>query len=1303
MGARASYSLPDGQLVYDVDNAGLKESILLNDQHAAASYSFSLHTGPGLTAQARADGSIAFLDRSGKAVFGFSAPVMEDSSHTLAGHSHAVSLTLGSQGTTDTLAADPHWLTDPSRVYPVTIDPTFTLIYQTFQGATDCSQWGPPNDNTNECNYIDDAVGYVTSPLRTLLQFSPSIPANSVVQSAQVGLHQSGQNDTTTSVPVGVYAVTRGWSRSATYNTYDGSNAWSTAGGDFGATQQAVQTVSPSNGWDYWYPTQLVQGWVDGSIPNNGLILKEPTENVGNVLYFDDSESATSSNWPSLQIFYQPPIGARSFSTFAGRDIHDGLSLEVNVATGNLVAQASDLALSGVGLPMAIGRAFNSFNAGTNTDLGNGWRMGTGGDVALIQWNDGSASVQEPGGYQVPFQRNADGSFGSPPGVDATLSQNGSAFTLTDNRSQEQLIFNGGELTAARDRSGNTLTFGYDSTGNQPLSSITDTLGRVTSVATNASGEITTVTDPTGRSIQYGYDGSNNLTSSTDANNKVMQYAYGSNFQLTQITDPNNAITTVAYDGTGRVASITDPMTTSGVACGSPGCTTTFTYNNGSTVVTDSNQHSTTYTYDRYGRVTATTDSLNHTSQQSWNADDQITSTTSPLNHTTTFSYDSLNNPTGEQLPNGQTFRRAYTNSTWPYQPSSQTDEEGRTTTYGYNNQGLQNSVTDTITGYSDSSIYNANGTLASKTDANGHTTQYSYFGATNCSTGTIAGFLSRVDYPSSSGQASPLGSDTYTYDCTGRLSSSQDGKGQRTSYTYDQFDRPTGVSYNDNTSQFFQYDADGNQTQLDDYSPTTGHAYTGYAYNPLGQETQKALPNGHSISYTYDGEDNLLTKIDGGGMVTYAYNADDTSASVTDPQGARTTFAYDADARQTGMTYPNGVTETSSYDNSDQLTQIAATKSGTQLTSFNYSYTNPATNTYTNSRYSVSDMVGNVTRYGYDGLARLTSAVQKTSGGVTLHAWSYRYDPVGNMTTINGSTASYNVVDQLTGMNGHAYNYDLNGNQLSSTSGNTLAYNTQDQTSSITPSGGSAIPITYTDAGQGGRIGSGTTGYQYDQNGLSASTPSGDSSATSFTTTPDGDVLSERIPGGSTGCALPGGQWCAYYYLHDGLGSIVNVLDSSGTVQNSYTYDPYGNAYSVTENVPNPFRYIGALWDASTGLYKMSQRYYDPSIGRFTQTDPISTCAGSTAQYTYANEDPVNQTDAQGTSSAHYSKKRKHKRHHSRSRPKPTPTNTPVPLTTPAPHSSFRQRFASCLGESIGEISDACLGACVRNCLKRG
>ncbi|MFG2322322.1 RHS repeat-associated core domain-containing protein [Streptomyces sp. NPDC048568] len=40
------------------------------------------------------------------------------------------------------------------------------------------------------------------------------------------------------------------------------------------------------------------------------------------------------------------------------------------------------------------------------------------------------------------------------------------------------------------------------------------------------------------------------------------------------------------------------------------------------------------------------------------------------------------------------------------------------------------------------------------------------------------------------------------------------------------------------------------------------------------------------------------------------------------------------------------------------------------------------------------------------------------------------------------------------------------------------------------------------------------------------------------------------------------------------------------------------------TESVPQPYRYVGAYADP-TGLYKMGHRYYDPTLGRFTQPDP--------------------------------------------------------------------------------------------------
>jgi len=60
---------------------------------------------------------------------------------------------------------------------------------------------------------------------------------------------------------------------------------------------------------------------------------------------------------------------------------------------------------------------------------------------------------------------------------------------------------------------------------------------------------------------------------------------------------------------------------------------------------------------------------------------------------------------------------------------------------------------------------------------------------------------------------------------------------------------------------------------------------------------------------------------------------------------------------------------------------------------------------------------------------------------------------------------------------------------------------------------------------------------------------------------------------------------------------------------------------------VPNPFQFTGAMLDSSTGLYKMGERYYGPSVGRFTQLDPLGD------SYGYAGDNPINYNDLSGLS----------------------------------------------------------------------
>ena len=89
----------------------------------------------------------------------------------------------------------------------------------------------------------------------------------------------------------------------------------------------------------------------------------------------------------------------------------------------------------------------------------------------------------------------------------------------------------------------------------------------------------------------------------------------------------------------------------------------------------------------------------------------------------------------------------------------------------------------------------------------------------------------------------------------------------------------------------------------------------------------------------------------------------------------------------------------------------------------------------------------------------------------------------------------------------------------------------------------------------------------------------------------------------------------------------MIGLVNSSATKVNSYSYDPSGVQLSASETVANPWRYASGLFDAQTGLTKFGTRYYDPTLGRWTQRDP----SGRDLPYAYAGDDPVNNTDPPG------------------------------------------------------------------------
>jgi RHS repeat-associated protein len=156
---------------------------------------------------------------------------------------------------------------------------------------------------------------------------------------------------------------------------------------------------------------------------------------------------------------------------------------------------------------------------------------------------------------------------------------------------------------------------------------------------------------------------------------------------------------------------------------------------------------------------------------------------------------------------------------------------------------------------------------------------------------------------------------------------------------------------------------------------------------------------------------------------------------------------------------------------------------------------------------------------------------------------------------------------------------------------------------------------LTYAGSGQAQRTAAGGTTFNSSASGLQIATANG--SSTYYLRDDHGNVLGERLGGNH------------YYYLGDGLGSIVAVVGGDGlTVGDRYAYDPYGSTTYHSGAVANAWGFAGGYTD-STGLIKFGARYYDPTTGRWTQTDPAP--ESSTNPYAYGGDDPINHVDSSG------------------------------------------------------------------------
>jgi RHS repeat-associated protein len=132
-----------------------------------------------------------------------------------------------------------------------------------------------------------------------------------------------------------------------------------------------------------------------------------------------------------------------------------------------------------------------------------------------------------------------------------------------------------------------------------------------------------------------------------------------------------------------------------------------------------------------------------------------------------------------------------------------------------------------------------------------------------------------------------------------------------------------------------------------------------------------------------------------------------------------------------------------------------------------------------------------------------------------------------------------------------------------------------------------------------------------------------------------DGDPAVESIvlPGGPPLAVIPDplGAPAGIACVHpDHLGAAAAITDSGQDVDWELVAGPFGELEDPSGSLTYSPRFPGQYADAETGVRYNLMRDYDPSLGRYLQSDPIG-LAGGLDTYAYVGGNPVNLTDPTG------------------------------------------------------------------------
>jgi RHS repeat-associated protein len=828
-------------------------------------------------------------------------------------------------------------------------------------------------------------------------------------------------------------------------------------------------------------------------------------------------------------------------------------------------------------------------------------------------------------------------------------------YVYTDPNGTSYTISAAGNLQSIQDLSGNGLAitpYGITSTTGLNVPFVRDA---------NHNNRITQITDPAGNIYQYAYDASGNLHSvtypNTSPSNPVCSgatapntsiYNYDSNHRYTGGTDalchplPLTAYFNSVNDGgnsalDGRLESVSDAL----------GETTSYSYtlsttstingvsvpNTGVTTITypadgSGNVGTATMIYDSFGDLLQSEDPNKLTTVNVYDANHNPILVTDPLNHVTSYTYDSNGNKTSSSYQATPTSHNT-TSSTYYNQysePTSTVDELGNARFFNYDANYLPQSVTDSIgtlasfvfnpnstlaagaigfditanPAQASQFTYDANGNMASRTDALGRTTSYTYdsFGhKLSMTTPTPASLTGSAASTTSYGYdalgnltstTAPLGRDTGSaYDVNGNKVSDTDARGNTTNYVYDALNRLVETDYPTTpaTKSTKTYDFRNNVLKETDQANNV----TQHVYDPAGRQTSVTHGFGSTTTtpsttyYTYYDDGRKATETDPANNVTnYYYDAAGRLTSVTGAQGT-TTYAYDDAGNRISSKDGNNNTTSFQYDARKRLieTDYPATANYPDGTSVKNTYDGPG------NLASVTDQAENVLNYTYDAANQLLTVVQHNAPNQPTLTNNYAYDPLGSLTSLED--ARNNTTQNL---------FDLYGEPLQKT----LPITTFTESRTYDPAGNLSTLVHFNGK---------TTTYAYDALNrlLSRATPGEPSDSVSFTYTATGKYLTSTAQDGTVN------------YGYDSLDRLTTKATPEGTL--SYTYYPTGKVETIVSSNPNGVK-AAYTYDAQNRLATVVDARL-PGANTTTYTyDPASNLAtvqipnGLTSTFTY-------------------------------------------------------------------------------------